>query len=450
MDAFVGMTIGEYRLVERIGSGGMGDVYRAVHARIGRVAAIKILKGVNASVSSRERFLNEAKIQSDLDHPNIAVLYDFSDAGQYPCIIMEYIEGPTLYDMLQTQGRLSPGLALTYFREIVAAMAYIHDRNIIHRDIKPSNIKITPQGKVKLLDFGISKSSSKDNFTREGSLIGTDQYLAPEQLQGHPASSATDIWALGALLYELVTGRPAFASSSQAELYNKIVNFSLTNPTVFIPDLSPELEKVILCCLKKSPQQRFASAKDLLQGVDACIKHHKKTNDGFEIRRWLAEHRRVATATALGLAALLACGYGAYRLATFKGDSPSAPQVAQADPRPAPASVGPGPAAGRSQEAPAASQGGRPSKERLYEVSINVIGATPARITIDWQGKRSGPFPTPYRNKYPLGTHLRFLLQRTGYQDCKGELNVQDLSSSNTYTFRMCEEGRTCPELNCK
>jgi len=266
-----GQIIGEYRLVSFIGAGGMGEVYRAEHVRLGRAAVVKILKNLDAGGSAWKRFFNEARIQAELNHPNIAVLYGYDDSGVTPCIIMEYVDGLTIGEILQRDGKLPPEAALRTFAKIVSTVQYIHERGIIHRDIKPNNIKITSRGEVKLLDFGISKASFSQDLTADGKCIGTDHYLAPEQLAGQPASVASDIWALGALFYEMVTGQKAFEAGTWGELYKAISTATYTPPTAFAADLSPRLERIIATCLKKSPGQRYASAADLSRALQACL-----------------------------------------------------------------------------------------------------------------------------------------------------------------------------------
>jgi serine/threonine protein kinase len=209
--------IGDYQLVDFLGAGGMGDVYRAVHSKIGKVVAIKVLtlqKSGNGEFG--DRFINEARIQARLHHQGIATLYDYSDAGGHPCIIMEYVGGQTLDELIRQGGPFNPVYALKIFLAVSEAVSYIHSNSIVHRDIKSNNIKIDPAGEVKLLDFGIAKSASSPKLTAVGDVIGTFAYMAPELLRGGIADARSDIWALGILLYEMLLGDVPFRADTMA------------------------------------------------------------------------------------------------------------------------------------------------------------------------------------------------------------------------------------------
>ena len=171
--SLINSNIGDYRLVEKLGEGGMGEVYQGVHSKIGRVVAVKILSQGAHGPEFVERFLNEARIQGGLQHHNIVTLYDFLEYNGQPCIIMEFIEGSTLTDCIRTWGGLPLQEAIRYFQSIVEAIDYVHSRGIIHRDIKSNNVKITPAGQVKLLDFGIAKSGASPALTVTGAFVGT-------------------------------------------------------------------------------------------------------------------------------------------------------------------------------------------------------------------------------------------------------------------------------------
>ncbi len=204
-------TIGNYRLIEFLGAGGMGEVYRGVHLSTGSTMAVKILTAVDRLPSLTERFRNEARIQSLLQHPNIAHLEEFLEGDGAPCIVMEYVDGETLDQRVHRRGALPQEEAFSIAASVIDAVGYLHERGIIHRDIKPSNVKVTEAGVVKLLDFGIAKGPGSPALTTQGSVIGTLQSLAPEQLSGSPATRLTDIWALGVVLYELATGQHPFS-----------------------------------------------------------------------------------------------------------------------------------------------------------------------------------------------------------------------------------------------
>ncbi|HZB46348.1 MAG TPA: serine/threonine-protein kinase, partial [Pyrinomonadaceae bacterium] len=214
--------IGEYRVVDYLGEGGMGQVYRAVHSKINRVVAIKALTNAGHSLGSIERFLNEACIQARLQHQNIATLYDFVECEGQPCIIMEYVDGQTLAERIRELGQLPLHEALYVLQKIGEALEYIHENGIVHRDIKSNNVKITSRGQVKLLDFGIARAESGQTMTQVGMVIGTPIYLSPEQLRGERADARSDIWALGVLFYEMLTGDMPFKAETFGELYERI------------------------------------------------------------------------------------------------------------------------------------------------------------------------------------------------------------------------------------
>ncbi|MEK6322332.1 MAG: serine/threonine-protein kinase [Acidobacteriota bacterium] len=264
----INSTIGEYRLVDKLGEGGMGEVYQGVHSKIGRVVAIKILSQAATGPEFVERFLNEARIQAGLQHNNIATLYDFLEYNGQPCIIMEYIEGQTLTDCIRSWGCLPLPDALRYFQSIVEAIDYVHSRGIVHRDIKSNNVKITPVGQVKLLDFGIAKSGASPALTVTGGFVGTLQYLSPEQIQGGFADARSDIWALGVLLYEMATSHLPFDATTLGDLCQKIAKANYVQPSVMNQSVPRDVQNIISRCLKKNPADRYQSARDLLQDVN--------------------------------------------------------------------------------------------------------------------------------------------------------------------------------------
>ncbi len=264
-------AIGEYRVTGFLGAGGMGEVYQAVHSRLGRTVAVKVLTDMDRSAGFVERFVNEARIQASLHHPHIATLYDFFEYGGRPCIIMEYVDGQTLEARIRTQGRLPVAEALAVFRAVVDAVAYIHGHSIVHRDVKPSNVKISTRGEVKLLDFGIARNPQTPGLTRTGAVVGTPEYFAPEQIHGQRADARTDVWALGVLLYEMVTGRVPFEASSLVELYRRIDQADYPAPAALGVALPADVAALVAGCLRRRPSERFASAQALLRQVERCV-----------------------------------------------------------------------------------------------------------------------------------------------------------------------------------
>src|SRR5947209_1269060 len=265
---YTNQSIGEYHIVDFLGAGGMGEVYRAMHSKIGRIAAVKVLTQATQSSGFVERFFNEARIQASLQHPNIATLYDFMEVGGQPCIIMEYIDGETISERISAYGAPLPLSETVYvFEKVCEAIDYIHRHGIIHRDIKSNNIKISSQGQVKLLDFGIAKGQTSQQLTQVGSVIGTLQYLAPELIRGGTADERGDIWALGVLLYEMITGRVPFDATTVGDLCDRIDRVDYAPPAQLNPSVPRDAARIIARCLKKNPAERYASAGKLLADV---------------------------------------------------------------------------------------------------------------------------------------------------------------------------------------
>jgi eukaryotic-like serine/threonine-protein kinase len=258
-------TVGEYHIVDFIGVGGMGEVYRAMHSKIGRVAAVKVLTQATQTSGFVQRFFNEARIQASLQHPNVATLYDFCEVQGQPCIIMEYVDGETIAERIAAYRAPLPLSETVYvFEKVCEAIDYIHRHGVIHRDIKSNNIKISSEGKIKLLDFGIAKGQGTQQLTQVGSVIGTLQYLAPELIRGGMADASGDIWALGVLLYEMVTGRVPFDADTVGDLCDRIGRVQYTPPAQLNPSVPREVAAVITRCLRKNPQERYRTADELL------------------------------------------------------------------------------------------------------------------------------------------------------------------------------------------
>ena len=249
--------IAGYRLTERIGSGGMGDVYKAHNAALNRTAAIKILHQKEMA----ERFRNEAYIQSSVSHANIACLYEYLVTGETACIIMEYVEGDSLDVYLHRRGKLSNQETENIVKQIASSLAYLHSKGILHRDIKPQNFKVKADGTVVMLDFGISKNKYTPKLTQQGFIVGTTEYMAPEQFH-HQVQQKSDVWSLGVLTYELLTGFMPFDANNPLTMRAKIEKGDFTKPRILVPLVSEKLNKVIEKSLQVNPSNR-ASATDI-------------------------------------------------------------------------------------------------------------------------------------------------------------------------------------------
>ena len=276
MPLAAGTRFGPYEILASIGAGGMGEVYRARDTRLDRIVAIKILlSGVAAREEVGQRFEREARAVSSLNHPHICSLYDIGRQDGVDFLVMEYIEGETLSARIK-KGALPLDQSLNYAIQIAGALDQAHRHAVVHRDLKPGNIMITRSG-AKLLDFGLAKISesaaavgagntalpTQTALTREGTILGTFQYMSPEQLEGAEADARTDVFAFGATLYEMLTGRKAFEGKSQASLISAIMTAQPQPLTKLQPLATPALEHVVAKCLAKDPEDRWQSARDL-------------------------------------------------------------------------------------------------------------------------------------------------------------------------------------------
>lgn len=274
-DELVGKTLSKYELRERIGRGGMAEVYRAYHASLDRHVAIKILHPfLGEDPEFKERFEREARSVAQLRHPNIVQVYDFEfdpDRELY-YMVMEYIDGPTLRNRLMelsfNEEPLSIAEAIQIIRPVADALGYAHGRGMVHRDIKPANIMLEQDGRVVLTDFGIARIVSGPAMTTSGSMVGTPAYMSPEQGLGQSGDHRSDIYSLGVVLYQLVTGVLPFQAETPIAVVLKHVNEPLPNPRTFNPDIPDELERIIMTSLAKSPEERYQNIGEMLDDLD--------------------------------------------------------------------------------------------------------------------------------------------------------------------------------------
>ena len=288
-----GTDLGPYKIVESIGAGGMGEVYKANDSRLDRTVAIKVLPShLSANADLKERFEREARAVSSLNHPHICTLYDVGHQDGVDFLVMEYLEGETLADRLK-KGPLDLEEALRYAVQIADALYQAHRHGVVHRDLKPGNIMLTASG-AKLLDFGLATrlrqgfgEAGRDRqgfgeagadqssllteqrpLTEQGTILGTFQYMAPEQLEGQDADARTDVFSFGSTLYEMLTGQKAFEGKSQASLIAAILKHDPPSIASLQPMSPPALDRVVRQCLAKDPEERWQTAGDLRRELE--------------------------------------------------------------------------------------------------------------------------------------------------------------------------------------
>ncbi len=380
-----------YRLTQKIGSGGMGNVYKAFNPSLNRTAAVKILH----EESFAERFKNEAYIQSSISHPNIALLYEYAKCNNSLCIVMEFIEGETLSDLLHRKGKLTSQETENILRQIISALTYLHKKEIIHRDIKPHNFKITADGTVKMLDFGIAKNKYSPKLTQLGFVIGTIEYLAPEQFEQREELKS-DIWCLSVMLYELLTGFMPFEATNAAIMRAKIAKGSFTNPKILVPVISDKMATIIDRGLKVNPASRISAAEiGKLLNVNYATGGNTKLN--WPSIKIPSKKKLLIPASAI--AALLLIIFMVNRT----------PVIPPADP-----------------QKEITTTGIEPEK-----VSINVRGVNNA-ILITGDNEK---LLLPYTVKGKIGDKFQFTIRADGYEDKKIEVVIS--SRRNAYDYKL-------------
>jgi serine/threonine-protein kinase len=371
--------VAQFRIVERIGRGGMGIVYRAEDEKLERVVALKVLpEDFDDDASRKRRFLREARVAASLAHANVATVHEVGEADGRIFIAMELVEGRTLRHVLDGD-RLAIPEALRITREIVRGVSLAHERGIAHRDLKPDNVMVRDDGVVKVLDFGLAKpvdvtprDAETMSWTQEGRILGTPGYMSPEQATGRPVDVRTDVFAIGVLLYEMLTGKRPFVGDTSMDILMATSRDEPVPIRKLAPRVSPALATIVERCLEKSKDERFASAVDLLAALD--------TVDSPEAR---AASKTVRFVLATSIAALFA--FGASRMFASPPPvhadptTPPPPSVAQAA-VPSPASAASPPLPPPSSTAAAASA---PSKVVRPASSVAVRPpAPPAAVSV--------------------------------------------------------------------
>ena len=275
-----GTLLSHHRIIEKIGAGGMGVVYKAKHTELGRLEAIKLLKPeLVSNPALRQRFMREARAAAKVDHPNIATIYEVGEADGKIFMAMQFVEGETLRSLIRS-GPIAVPKALDIATQVVSGLAKAHSAQVTHRDIKPENIIIGNDGLVKILDFGLAKltedreetnrfaatdaDTRTEALTRKGQLLGTSYYMSPEQARGDPVDSRTDIFSFGVTLYEMLTGTRPFQGKSDIEVLTAIQRDPVTPVTRVNPRVSPHLQRIVAKCLEKNPSKRYIDTQQLV------------------------------------------------------------------------------------------------------------------------------------------------------------------------------------------
>ena len=293
----VGTKIAQYQILERLGAGGMGEIYKAQDLRLNRFVAIKVLTNSTAGdPERRRRFILEAQASSALNHPNIITIHDILSEGNAEYMVMEYVQGKTLVDLIPKGGLRLP-VALKYAVQMTDALTVAHNAGIVHRDLKPANVMVTESGLVKILDFGLAKLTDASPMTQsggdktqtlgpapltvEGSIIGTVSYMSPEQAMGKKVDTRSDIFSFGLVLYEMVTGMRAFGGENAVSTLSAILRDEAKPINEVAPDVPPQIEQVVKRCLRKSPDDRWQSMQDVKAALQA-LKHESDSGQLYK------------------------------------------------------------------------------------------------------------------------------------------------------------------------
>jgi len=298
-ELLVGHIVGKYRVEEKLGEGGMGAVYKATDLTLDRSVALKILLAeITEDLKTRDRLRQEAKALARFNHPNIAILYEFDEVNNF--LAMEFIEGETVDAVLAREGPLKPERIRDIMRQVLPALSMAHKAGIIHRDIKPSNIMVTKQGTVKIMDFGIAKiSGSGAQTVSTGRIVGSYLYISPEQIEHRSVDARTDVYSLGATLYELATGHVPFETENHFLLMKAHIEEPPPPPSYKHPAVLPALEKLILKALEKKPEERFQSAEEMLLAFETMSLKKGRANAQKEGKKFSIKRVLVAAAAAV-------------------------------------------------------------------------------------------------------------------------------------------------------
>jgi serine/threonine protein kinase len=263
---------GRYLIEEKLAAGGMGAVFRALDQKLDRPVALKVLKEELAHDERFvERFRREAQAAGALSHPNVAAVYDLGTDGDRYFIVMELAQGRDLARLLREEGRLSPDRAARLGLQIARALAHAHAAGVVHRDIKPANVIVGEGDTVKVTDFGIARAVGQSTLTAAGSVLGTAEYISPEQAEGRPVGPPADIYSFGVVLYEMLTGSVPFTGESALAVAMRHVREELPRPSALVADIPPSLERVVLQATEKDPRARFSEAREVASVLEGFL-----------------------------------------------------------------------------------------------------------------------------------------------------------------------------------
>jgi serine/threonine protein kinase len=271
-DKLIGESIERrYRILEKIGSGGMGIVYKALDTRFQRLVALKVLS-FSYKPEAKQLFLREVTAIGRLKHPNIVQIYDAGETGTIVYLAIEYIEGRTLSQILKDARPLGRDYATEIIRQVGTALGYAHRNGVIHRDVKPSNILISNDGRVLLLDFGLAVAPGAPTLSETGTVAGTVAYMSPEQIMGKSVDARSDIFSLGIVFYELLTGRRPFSGESAGQLLSNVLKEEPESPGQIDSSIPTSINQIVLKSLAKEPGQRFQTADSFLRALGSTAK----------------------------------------------------------------------------------------------------------------------------------------------------------------------------------
>jgi serine/threonine protein kinase len=377
-------TILQYQLVEKIGTGGMGEIYKARDTRLNRFVAMKALSaGMAADPDRRLRFVQEAQAVSALNHPNIITIYDIVDDGATQYMVIEFVDGKTLLELIPKGGMPVP-LVIRYASQIAEALCTAHAAGIVHRDLKPANIMITGTGLVKVLDFGLAKmidwaaadpngatvTMSPAPLTIEGTLLGTVNYMSPEQAEGKKLDARSDIFSFGAVLYEMLTGKSAFRGDSVLATLTSVLRDQVQPIRELTPDIPAELERIVNACLKKNPDDRVQSMQEV-QLAFAALRQQSDSGALYNVLPVVPPAQRSGPSpiAAIALFLVIAAGGGGYWWMTMHRPAPRPVPVTNSAPSVPPPPTEP---ATETVSVPAPSQ----------PVTVSLPDGTPVLLTL--------------------------------------------------------------------